>query len=265
MKTAPRQSRYGDEYPHVVRKNGRRSAWRSQIQVEVGPADAQVNARVRLAHPEPFDARGDLTAGARELLLAAAARAAIEGGLSACFVWGADSCTFVGPTGEPRDSDHPPLVKPFYVQLGAKLPPLRLERCFVIALPSEKGAEERFLCAQRIGRLVEIVEGEHMVLGHLPDDEIPSDSDGMEVPDEQVLRLLPKTYRGAQITGYLCGGILGPVQPAELAQPIILNDPWPHEVAQACEEVAGHPLALDIIEAVWDAVRERRPALLRAA
>jgi hypothetical protein len=157
------------------------------------------------------------------------------------------------------------LVKPFYVQLGAKLPPLRLERCFVIALPSEIGAEERFLCAQRIGRLVEIVEGEHMVLGHLPDDEIPTDSDGMELPDEQILRLLPKTYRGAEITGYLCGGILGQVQPAELAEPIVLNDPWPHEVTRACEEVAGHPLPAHIIEAVWDAVRERRPALLRAA
>lgn len=265
MKAAQRQSRYGDEYPHVVRKNGRRDAWRSQIQIEAGPPHAIVDAKINLIHPEPFDHRGDLTAGARELLLEAAARAAIDGGPSVCFVWSPDSCTFVGPTGEPRDSDHPPLVKPFYVRLGAKLPPLRLERCFSIALAAEEGAYERFLCAQRIGRLVEIVEGEHMVLGHLPADEIPTDSDGMELADEQVLRLLPKTYRGAEITGYLCGGILGPVQPAELAEPIILNDPWPHEVAHACEEVAGHPLRAHIIEAVWDAVRERRPALLRAA
>jgi len=265
MKTAQRQSRYGDEYPHVVRKNGRRDAWRSQIRIEVGPPHAIVDAKITLVHPEPFDHRGDLTAGARELLLQAAARAAIDGGPSMCFVWGRDSCTFVGPTGEPRDSDHPPLVKPFYVQLGAKLPPLRLERCFVIALPSKNENEERFLCAQRIGRLVEIVEGEHMVLGHLPDDEMPTASDGMELADEQILRLLPKTYRGAEITGYLCGGILGPVQPAELAESIILNDPWPHEVAEACEQVAGYPLPQHINDAVWEAVRERRPALLRAA
>jgi hypothetical protein len=265
MKTAQRQSRYGDEYPHVVRKNGRRDAWRSQIRIEAGPAQAVVDAKITLIHPEPFDHRGDLTARGRELLLQAAARAAIDGGPSVCFVWGPDSCTFVGPTGELRESNHPPLVKPFYVQLGIKLPPLPLERCFSIALPAENGTDERFLCAQRVGRLVEIVEGEHMVLGHLPDDEIPADSAGMELPDEQILRLLPKTYRGAEITGYLCGGILGPVQPAELAEPIVLNDPWPHEVAQACEEVAGHPLPANIIEVVWDAVRERRPALLRAA
>jgi hypothetical protein len=171
----------------------------------------------------------------------------------------------VGPTGELRDSDRPPLATPFYVQLGAKLPPLRLERCFSIPLQAENGSDDRFLCAQRIGRLVEIVEGEHMVLGHLPDDEIPTDSAGMELANEQVLRLLPKTYRGAEITGYLCGGILGPIQPAELAQPIILNDPWPHEVAQACEEVAGYSLNPQITDAVWEAVRERSPALLRAA
>lgn len=265
MKSGQRQSRHGGEYPHVVRKYGRRDAWRSQIEIEVGPAHAVVETKINLAHPEPFDAGGDLSAGARELLLAAAARAAIDGGPSACVVWGPDSCTFVGPSGERRDSDHPPLVKPFYVQLGAKLPPLRLERCFVIALGVEDGADERFLCAQRIGRLVEIVEGEHMVLGHLPDHEIPTDSAGMELPDEQVLGLLPKTYRGAEITGYLCGGILGPVQPAELAEPIILNDPWPYEVAQACETVAGHPLPGHITDAVWEAVRERAPALLRAA
>lgn len=265
MKAAPRQSRYGDEYPHVVRKNGRRGAWRSQIGIQMGQANALVDAKISLTHPEPFDARGNLSASARELLLAAAARAAIAGGPSSCFVWGPDNCTFVGPTGELRESDHPPLVKSFYVQLGAKLPPLRLERCYSIALAAEEGAEDRFLCAQRIGRLVEIVEGEHMVLGHLPDDEIPTGSDGMELPSEQILRLLPKTYRGAEITGYLCGGILGPVQPAELAEPIVLTDPWPHEVTRACEEVAGHPLPADITEAVWDAVRERRPALLRAA
>jgi hypothetical protein len=156
-------------------------------------------------------------------------------------------------------------VKPFYVQLGAKLPPLRLERCFSIPLAAEEGADERFLCAQRIGRLVEIVEGEHMVLGHLPDDDIPTDSAGMELPAERVLPLLPKTYRGAEITGYLCGGILGPVQPMEFATPIILHDPWPHEVAQACQEIAGHRLPAQITDVVWDAVRERRPALLRAA
>lgn len=265
MKTAPRQSRYGDEYPHVVRKHGHRVGWRSQIHIEVGQAAVQVDAKISLIHPEPFDARGDLSPSARELLLAAAARAAIAGGPSACFAWGPDSCTFVGPTGEVRDSDHPPLVKPFYVQFGAKLPPLRLERCFSIPLPAESGSDERFLCAQRIGRLVEIVEGEHMVLGHLPDDEIPTDSAGMELSDEQAVRLLPKTYRGAQITGYLCGGILGPVQPMELATPIILNDPWPHEIAQACDEVAGYSLPDHIINAVWEAVRERRPALVRTA
>jgi len=265
MKAAQRQSRYGDEYPHVVRKHGRRDAWRSEIQIEVGPAHAVVDAKINLTHPEPFDVRGDLSAGARELLVAAAARAAIDGRPSVCFVWGPDSCTFVGPTGEQRDSDHPPLVKPFYVQLGAKLPPLRLERCFSIMLAADDGADERFLCAQRIGRLVEIVEGEHMVLGHLPDDEIPTDSAGMELSDERVLRLLPKTYCGAEITGYLCGGILGPVQPMELATPIILHDPWPDEVLHACEEVAGHRLPTQITDAVWEAVRERRAALLRAA
>ena len=45
MKAAQRQSRYGDEYPHVVRKHGRRDGWRSQIRIEVGPADATVDAK----------------------------------------------------------------------------------------------------------------------------------------------------------------------------------------------------------------------------
>ncbi len=265
MKKLHRQSRYGSEYPHVVRKNGRRGARRREIEIEIGRAYAQVNARISLSHPEPFDTRGNLTAGARKLLLEAGACAAIEDGDSLCFVWNAESCTFVGPTGELRDSDLPPVGKPFYVELGAKLPPLRLERCFSIALAADSGIDERFICAQRIGRLVEIVEGEHIILGDLPEHEIPTDADGWPLPDEVILHRLPKTYRSAQITGYVSGGILGPVQPAELADPIVLNDPWPHEVAQACEQVAGYPLPASITDAVWQAVRERRPALLRAA
>lgn len=265
MKTAQRQSRYGSEYPHVVRKNGRRGARRREIEIEIGRACAQVDARICLSHPEPFDTRGNLSAGARKLLLEAAACAAVNEEDCLCFVWSADSCTFVGPTGEQRDSDLPPVGKPFYVELGAKLPPLRLERCFSIELATESGPDERFICAQRIGRLVEIVEGEHMVLGDLPEQEIPTDAGGWPLPDEVILRRLPKTYRSAQVTGYICGAILGPIQPAELAAPIVLNDPWPHEVAQACEQVAGCPLPAQITDAVWEAVRERRPALLRAA
>jgi hypothetical protein len=265
MKAAQRQSRYGDEYPHVVRKSGRRSAWRTEIEISVGRPDAQIGARIILTHPDLFDTQGNVSVSARELLLDAAAEAAGNGEPPLCVVWSPDSCTFVGPQGRLRDSDHPPSVKPFNVRLGATLPPFKLERCFSVALRDKGAAIERFLCAQRIGRLVEIVEGEHMVLGDLPEDEIPVDAEGMALPDAEILRRLPKTYRGAEITGYICGGILGPVQPAELAEPIVLNDPWPHEVAQACEQVAGYALADTIIDALWRAVRERRPALLRAA
>lgn len=265
MKAAKRQSRYGDEYPHVVRKSSRRSTWRSEVEICLGHAGAQIDAKIRLTHPEPFDAQGNLSAPARKLLLDAAVGEAAgrEGYL--CIVWAPDSCTFVGPQGRLRDSELPPTVKPFYVRLGANLPPLKLERGFSVALGDKDSESERFLCAQRIGRLVEIVEGEHMVLGHLPDNDIPTDHRGMSLPDAEILRRLPKTYRGAQVTGYICGGILGPVQPTELAEPIILNDPWPDEVAQACEHVAGYHLPDHIIDAVWQAVREKRPALLRAA
>jgi len=265
MKAAKRQSRYGDEYPHIVRNGGRRSTWRSGVEISLGRASAQFDVRIRLTHPEPFDAQGNLSAPARKLLLDAAVGEAAGREGSLCIAWAPDSCTFVGPQGRLRDSDLPPAVKPFYVQFGATLPPLKLERCFSVALDDDDPENERFLCAQRIGRLVEIVEGEHMILGHLPDDDIPTDHDGMALPDAEVLRRLPKTYRGAQITGYICGGILGPVQPAELAQPIVLNDPWPDEVAEACEHVAGYRLPDEAIDAVWVAVREQRPALLRAA
>jgi hypothetical protein len=265
MKEAKRQCRFGDEYPHIIRKSGRRSTWRSGVEVRLGQAEAQIDAKIRLTHPEPLDSQGNLTAPARKLLLDAAVRDIAGGGESLCIVWAPDSCTFVGPQGRLRNSDLPPMDKPFYVRFGTNLPPLKLERCFSVALDDDDSESERFLCAQRIGRLVEIVEGEHMVLGHLPDEDIPTDHSGMVLPDTEVLRRLPKTYRGAQITGYVCGGILGPVQPAELARPVILNDPWPDEVAHACEQMAGYRLSDQVIDAVWEAVRERRPALLRAA
>jgi hypothetical protein len=265
MKAAKRQSRYGDEYPHIVRKGGRRSIWRSGVEISLGHARAQIDAKIRLTHPEPFDAQGNLSTLARKLLLDAAVGKAAGREESLCIVWAPDSCTFIGSQGQLRDSDLPPTVKPFYVRFGANLPPLKLERCFIVALDDEDSEHQRFLCAQRIGPLVEIVEGEHMILGHLPDDDIPTDQHGVALPDAEVLRRLPKTYRGAQITGYICGGILGPVQPAELAQPVVLNDPWPDEVAEACEHVAGYRLPDQVTDAVWEAARQQRPALLRAA
>ncbi|MEA3052153.1 MAG: hypothetical protein QOG72_1056 [Sphingomonadales bacterium] len=253
------------EYPHIVVKYAPRSLTRLGVAVDTGHRYAAIEPHALVRHPRPFDAAGSLTAEARELLIVAAAAAMGETPYPLCLVWGPNDCTFVDGAGGRVDSDHPPYVRPFYVHLGADLPPLALERFFSIKLPAGKHGAERYLCAQRIGRLVEIVEGESMVLGHLPDEDILADSEGIELPQAEILRMLPKTYRGAQVTGYIAGALLGPIQPMELATPIILQDPWPEEVARACEQVAAHPLPASVTKPLWDAVRHRRPALLRAA
>jgi hypothetical protein len=264
---SPAESSAETNYPHIVVRYAPRSFLQKRILVEPGSPHAAVEPCVLLRHPKPFDRSGRLSSEARELLIAAAAAPGAIGRppYLLCFVWGLDECTFVDSDGGRVDSDHPPYVRPFYVDLGAALPPLPLERCFSIEVPAGNGEPSKYICAQRIGRLVEIVEGEQMVLGHLPDEEIPVGRDGFELPDADVLRMLPKTYRGAPITGYVAGGLLGPVQPMELATPIILQDPWPEEVGRACEQITGHPLPTSLKNAVWEAVCHRRPTLLRAA
>jgi hypothetical protein len=257
----------GSDYPHIVVKNGSRSAWRVNISVETGEAYADLGTKAVLRHPKPFAADGTLTDPARRLLRAAAAVPDAIGPCPylLCLVWGPDDCTFINADGQLTYSDHPPYVRPFYIDFGAALPPLPIERCFRIEVPARTGAPSRYICAQRIGRLVEIVEGEQMVLGHLPDEDIPAGPDGFELPDAEVLHRLPKSYRGAPITGYVAGGLLGPVQPRESATPIVLQDPWPEEVSKACAQIAGQPLPSSITSAVWNAVCHRRPTLLRAA
>jgi hypothetical protein len=238
-----------------------------RVVVETGHPHATIDPQACVRHPRPFDCNGSLTAEARELLVAAASTpgAMAKPPCLLCLVWGPHDCTFVDRDRGRVESDQPPFVRPFYVQLGADLPPLPLERCFSIKLPTSTTGSERYLCAQRIGRLVEIVEGEQMVLGHLPDEDILVDCEGVELPEATILRMLPKTYRGAEITGYMAGALLGPVQPMELATPIILRDPWPDEVRHACQQIAGHPLSPSVTKAVWGAVCYRRPTLLRAA
>jgi hypothetical protein len=51
--------------------------------------------------------------------------------------------------------------------------------------------------------------------------------------------------------------VLGPVQPLEHGESIILRSPWPHQLEVACNQVAGRRLPKAILNAVWAEVDGR--------
>lgn len=225
-------------YPYLVTRIGPRYSLRSELQMleqEVPRLPSSCS-------------------NAQERLIEAIKAKAAASGNHMCIVWGAQACTFITPNGETRFSEIVPDSIAAPGDSAADLSPAKVEPCFSVPIPGTPQPNCYFLCAKRTGDLVEVMLGEHMVLGELPDPSVPVPSDldptGSLKRAEDPWRLI-KRYRGQPVTDIVHDAIFGPVQPMQGYKAITLHDPWKHEVAEACEQVAGASLQTSLIDAVW--------------
>ncbi|PCG15760.1 hypothetical protein [Sphingomonas adhaesiva] len=169
-----------------------------------------------------------------------------------CVVWSPDGCTWIEGDGMLREGKTPPLGNSADPWANASQP-ATVEWCWTIELP--KGAEWSHICVRRIdANLVEIAPGEPMVLADFNEPDVPGLPDpaaGLLGPDGKLVA--PRTYRGQPVTGIRDEWtLLGPVQPQE--DGTFLRNPWPDDVADACDAIAGMSLPRRIHNAAWQAI-----------
>ncbi|WP_230770230.1 hypothetical protein [Sphingomonas sp. Leaf4] len=256
MKPTPPMSA-AREHPHLIHK-GVRGNRRSAIVVSNGPVGRQSTARSLVFEGRGLlDAHGGITPHGRDAILARLSHLARTSKASYCVVWSATECTWFERDGRTRNGCVPPYGHVSDPWIGRDHD-VRIEHCWTITLP--QGSEWSHICVRRIDRdLVEISPGEPVVLADFDEPEVPGLPDpaaDMLAPDGSLVA--PRTYRGQPVTGIRDQWkLLGPVQPAE--DGVILRNPWPDDVREACERIAGGPLPRRLVDAAWRAIDPEHP------
>lgn len=225
-------------YPHLVTR-GARGPVRWSLRI--------ANAPVRSIDPEGpltfigagmLDRRGDLTPHGRDVVSTRIRAEALAAGRERCVVWASEACTWFGPDGVELAGVNPPEATVTYnAHLYATLD-LACEECTAFEMPS--ASMHSHLCVMRIGpRHIEIAPGERIALGVFDDPVPPRQRDpAAGLLDGEGRLAPPERWRGQPVHGVESDVmIVGPVQPC--ADGIILRDPWPFEVCEAAERIAG--------------------------
>lgn len=241
------------EYPHVISKGMRRNR-RSPIAVSNDSiADVDRSQAFEIHRPGMLDERGDLTEHGRKVIIALVSKRAKMSKARYCVVWSADDCTWFDGDGRHRDGIRPPegeMGDP-WLNVRHNAP---VEWCWTMELPN--GGEWSHLCVRRIDAdLVEVAAGQPMTLANFDEPDLPHLVDPMRhlVDDDGRLKA-PPLYRGQRTTGVRDQWILtGPVQPVDDYNEIIRN-PWPDDVREACERIAGMQLPRRLTDAAWRAI-----------
>ncbi len=256
MKTTPSVASYRD-YPHII-SQGIRQNQRSAMVVSNEPVPSAFAVRDYVfASPGIVDDAGGLTEAGRRMIVRRLVDLAKRSKASYCVVWSPTSCTWFERDGKHRDGLVPPqgdLSNPW----TGRAQDAPVEWCWTIRLP--EGGEWSHLCVRRITRdLIEIAPGEPMMLADFNEpalEGIPDPAEGLLAPDGSLKP--PRTYRGHIVTGVRDEWqLLGPVQPGD--EGVILRNPWPDDVRQACEKVAGMPLPRRLTDAAWRAIDPEHP------
>jgi len=243
------------DYPHVVRRNGRRNLrWSIDLQSD----EAHRAGQPSVAPQEPEFKIDSLGPALRRTVLKGLVETARRCGEPACVVWGVHDCTWIDERGRTTDGNRPPSAEIAENHLLESQDAV-MEDVWTIRLP--EGCAASHLCIRHIDAvLVEITPGEPFVLGSFFD--LPRD--GRHDPAAAMMsrgRLKPPArFRGQPVTGVLDHWqVVGPVQPCRNGA--ILRDPWPEDIRRACEEIAGRSLPERIHRAAWRALNPEDPTL----
>lgn len=187
-------------------------------------------------------------------------RAAIVDGLRAemhpnnemCVVWGPRSCTYLTRHGT-IDSDDPPHGQPEDVNAINRLHALDYEG-IAVRLPA--GCASTHLFVRRLAHdRVEIATAAAMPLHDRTEPLRPGEVDPLEGCTDRRGRFTPpRRLMGVDVAGDDGGMLLGPVQPDGAAFAVV--PAWPSRVAEACLELAGRPLTVEVVQAAWRAAEE---------
>jgi hypothetical protein len=244
-------------YPYVI-TSGSRDYRRKLMTLSNAPTELADGQSMTFACPDMLDADGALTASGRAAVFESVRECARRSRSHYCIVWSEQLCTWLDQDGTALAGTRPPRATETDVPQLYESTPITGEDCFVIELPGPHAPHEpTHLCISHIGpKHVEIALGGPMILGMFQDPVRPGETDPVEpyLDDDGGLKPLT-SFRGQPVTAIDRDEwvIYGPIQPD--ADGIILRQPFPAQVREACEKVAGMPLPREIHDRAWWAVR----------
>lgn len=236
-------------YPHLISQGTRRN---HQWPIVVSDRPVEADTPHVFVGPGLLAPSGSLTPRGRTRIDDAIAKLAAQAKARYCVVWGPHDCTYYHADGTCRPGRQPPHGDPEIDPALLARTPLALEDCWYVELPA--GCDETHICIVRQGDFVEITPGEPILVADFNTPWPDADPPLAKFRDEDGRWKLPFTLRGVTVT-HADGDVLyGPIQPRNGPERIILRSPWPQDVADAFDQLAGVKLPDSIHQAAWRAV-----------
>lgn len=260
MKVAESGSSSPRAYPHVVSSIGTRRNRRWPVLMANGPVPDPNDGTWVITGSGTVGRDGAPTTVGRRALFRAIAERARTSRAHYGIVWDEHACTFFLADGSTVEGFNPPLSEGVPDEADFDPSPILYEPVWSVALT---GRGPGYLCISREGRFVEVSAGARLVLADFRDFEPGGDQDpaaNLRAPDGKWKT--GGSWRGQPIYDIIDNGlVLGPVQPLEHGESIILRSPWPHQLEDACNQVAGRRLPKTVLNAAWAEVDSRGESL----
>ncbi|HYI39001.1 MAG TPA: hypothetical protein VE053_01645 [Allosphingosinicella sp.] len=247
-------------YPYIVSSIDTRRNRRWPVLMANGPVPEPNDGTWVIAGSGTVGRDGTPTAVGRRALFRAIAERARTSEAHYGIVWNEHACTFFLADGSTVEGLNPPLGEGVPEEPGYDSSPILCEPVWSVAL---RGRGPGYLCISRAGRFVEVSAGARLVLADFRDFAPGGDQDpaaALRTPEGKWKT--GGSWRGQPIYDIIDNGlVLGPVQPLEHGESIILRSPWPHQLEDACNQVAGRRLPKAVLNAAWAEVDSRGESL----
>lgn len=243
-------------YPHVISSVGARRNHRWRVNMCNEPVEDPNDGTWLVTGSGSVGPSGIPTAVGRRNLIRGVSERARTSKAYYCIVWSEQTCTFFLPDGSLAEGFDPPAGDFVAEDPDFDTSPLELESVWSTPL---SGREPSHLCIKRSGEFVEVMAGAHIELADFRDFAAGCDPDPaapFRAPGGSWRKNV--SWRGQPVHAVVDGGlVLGPVQPLERTRVITLRSPWPHQLAAACNEIAGRRIPGHTFKAAWAAVSRR--------
>ena len=179
---------------------------------------------------------------------------------SACIVWGPRSCTWIDgpmeldgtdvPVGEPGDS--------------GDWRHLQVMTVGGLWFSVRTGGGVKFVFLRRLGEdRIEVSSARPMRIGWWDVDPRPDESDPFPEKDENGWSIVPERFRGVRAYAMDDGTVRGPIQPD--GETSILTPVRPRAVREACEQIVGDEVPVELLTEVWKAIESSGPGWIDIA
>jgi len=246
-------------YPQLIHQ-GVRENIRKPLYLSNRPAPANIDHFNVVTGRGTLDRKGNLTAQGRKALIDLVRHFAMSHALRHCIVWSETSCTYFRSDGSTKDSCSPPDS----IDQDRKHPPTSPIKCEPLwSTPvAREGDLTYYLGVLRSGRYVEVMIGIRVLLANFGDHPAGRRNDAFAHLRTKTGRWKKRlTHRGQPVEEVRDDMLLGPVQPFGRGEHIVLRDPWPEQLENACRKVAAKPLPQAVLDAAWAYVEPRRDSI----